>query len=213
MVHRREIEGTEIVVGNQGALWGNAMTWWDHDTGSVWSQPIGEAIMGPRTGETLELLPSTLTTWGDWKTIHPETLALASRTGRSGFDLDDMSIVVEFGDTAAAFTVEDLRRDGVANTTVADIPIAVVVDPDSDSWVVFSRQLDDRVVELRFEGDDLVEVEGAARWHPARGLNRDSDGPNLALLPGFTSFLDDYDTFFPGGLVWSNDELVSIDER
>ena len=43
MVHRRDLNGEVLVFGNQGALWGNAMTWWDHETGTVWSQPLGEA--------------------------------------------------------------------------------------------------------------------------------------------------------------------------
>ena len=51
MVHRRDLNGEVLMLGNQGALLGNAMTWWDHDTGSVWSQPLGEAVMGPRTGD------------------------------------------------------------------------------------------------------------------------------------------------------------------
>lgn len=52
MVHRRELDGAEIVFGNQGALYKDAMTWWDHDTGSVWSQPTGEAILGPRKAKS-----------------------------------------------------------------------------------------------------------------------------------------------------------------
>ena len=79
MVHRREIDGKEIVFGNQGALWGNAMTWWDHETGTVWSQPIGEAIVGPRKGDQVELLPSELTVWSSWREAHPGTLALDAR--------------------------------------------------------------------------------------------------------------------------------------
>ena len=75
MVHRRELNGTVLVLGNQGALWGNAMTWWDHNTGSIWSQPIGEAILGPLKGARLELFPSTLTTWQSWLEAHPESLA------------------------------------------------------------------------------------------------------------------------------------------
>lgn len=50
MVHRRSINDQVIVFGNQGALWGNAMTMFDHETGSVWSQPLGEAILGPARG-------------------------------------------------------------------------------------------------------------------------------------------------------------------
>ncbi len=70
------------MLGNQGALLGNAMTWWDHDTGSVWSQPLGEAVMGPRTGDRLELMAAQLTSWGTWKEDHPSTVALdAPRPG------------------------------------------------------------------------------------------------------------------------------------
>ncbi len=61
MVHRREVNGETLVFGVHGALWGNAMTWWDHSTGSIWSQPLGEAIAGPLKGETVELLPSQFT--------------------------------------------------------------------------------------------------------------------------------------------------------
>ena len=63
MVHRRDIDGRGVVFGNQGDFYMNAMTWWDHDTSSVWSQPTGEAILGPLKGERLELVPSTLTEW------------------------------------------------------------------------------------------------------------------------------------------------------
>jgi len=142
MVHRREVGGKEVVFGNQGALWGNAMTWWDHDTGSIWSQPLGEAIMGSRNGETLELLPSTLTTWGAWRDAHPDTLVMNSPNWRAGVALDDTVIVVQFGSDAAAYPVVDLRRAGVANDNVGGLDIAVVIDPaDPNRWAVFSRVL------------------------------------------------------------------------
>ena len=66
MVHRRELNGQVLVFGNQGALWGNAMTWFDHGTGSVWSQPLGEAIVGDRKGDVLDVMVSQLTSWGTW---------------------------------------------------------------------------------------------------------------------------------------------------
>ena len=72
MVHRRELGGEAIWFGNQGGLWGNAMTWFDHATGSVWSQPLGLAIAGPRRGQRLDLLPSLLTSWGAWREAYPQ---------------------------------------------------------------------------------------------------------------------------------------------
>jgi hypothetical protein len=95
MVHRREIDGKAVVFGNQGALWGRAMTWWDHDTGSIWSQVLREAIAGALKGERLEPIPSTLTEWRTWVGEHPGTLALDAPGGRSGFALGDMVIAVD----------------------------------------------------------------------------------------------------------------------
>ena len=93
MVHRRQLGDDTLVFGVHGALWGNAMTWWDHDTGSVWSQPLGEAIAGPRKGETVELLASSFTTWSAWSSDNPDTLALDAPGGNSGFDLGELHIL------------------------------------------------------------------------------------------------------------------------
>ncbi len=207
MVHRREIDGRPIVLGNQGDLWGNAMTWFDHETGSVWSQPLGEAILGPLTGETLELLSSTVLEWGEWRALHPDTVALDAPAQNYGFSLDQMAVVVEFGADSVAFPVVDVRAAGVANTTIGDVPVAVTVDPDGDTWAVLSRRLGDRIVELGRDGDRLVEIGGDGRWDAARGLGVDGTGDGLDLLPGFTSFPDDYVTFFPDGSFWHPDGL------
>jgi hypothetical protein len=203
MVHRREIDGEAVVFGNQGALWGNAMTWWDHDTGSVWSQPLGEAILGPLAGEKLELLTSSVSSWADWRADHPATLALDAPGSQFGFSLDPMAIVVEFGDESVAYPIEDLRVFPVVNSEVAGVPIAVVLKPGSDSWAVFSRELDGRVVEIEWVGDGLGIVDGEGRYDPVRGLDLAGTGQALGLLPAFTSFPRDYVTFFPDGAFWT----------
>jgi hypothetical protein len=205
MVHRREVEGETLVFGVHGALWGNAMTWWDHDTGSIWSQPLGEAIAGPRKGETVELLPSEFTTWGAWRDKHPETLALAAPAGPSSFDLGDFYIVVDFTDEVRAYPVASLRQEHVANDVVAGLEIAVVSDPtESDRWAIFSRRFGGAVVELEVEGDVLRDRLTGTTFDPARGFALDGPlaGETLDILPGLTSFPGDYDTFWPDGTVW-----------
>lgn len=211
MVHRRELQGTEIVFGNQGALWGNAMTWWDTDTGSIWSQPLGEAILGPRAGERLELLPSELSTWTDWKGSHPDTLALDVDSGSDGFDLEDMAIVVELGPQSTAFPISELRQALVANAVVNDVPVAVVLEPESDRWKVFSRQLDREVVDLELVDGELREVGGTRRFDSRLGLPLGRADEGLDQLPGFTSFPRDYVTFFPTGSFWTGDGLVTVE--
>ncbi len=205
MVHRRELNGQELVLGNQGALWGNAMTWWDHDTGSIWSQPLGEAIAGPRKGERLELFPSTLTTWEAWRTAHPETEALDIEAWPTAFVLDDMAVVVDLGTDSAAYDIPALREVGVVNDTVAGIDIAVVIDPTNDQrWAVFSRMLDTETVDLIATADGLTDRRSGTVFDPFLGVGR--SGPlaeqSLNKLPAFTSFPDDYRTFFPQGRIW-----------
>lgn len=205
MVHRREVEGETLVFGVHGALLGNAMTWWDHDTGSIWSQPTGTAVAGPRKGQQLELLPVSFTDWESWIGAHPDTLALDAPGGATGFDLEALYIVVDFTAEAVAYPVVDLQRRGVINDTVADLEIAVVSDPqDSRSWRVLSRRLDDRVVELTVNGVRLVDRETGTTWDPVTGIGIDGElaGQVLDVLPALTSFPDDYDTFWPDGRVW-----------
>ena len=205
MVHRRQIDGEDIVFGNQGALWGNAMTWWDHDTGSVWSQPIGEAILGPRKGETIELLPSSLTLWGTWKEEHPQTVALDVTAGFDRFSLSQMALVIDFGTDVAAYSVPLLREVGVVNDVVAGLEVAVLIDPaDDQRWAVFSRRLDDTIVELSIVDGEVVDVASGTRFDPIRGIGRggDLDGEILDLLPAFTSFPKDVRTFWPEARFW-----------
>lgn len=205
MVHRRQVDGETLVFGVHGALWGNAMTWWDHDTGSVWSQPLGKAIVGPREGQTLELLPSAFSTWGAWLDEHPDSLALDAPAPPSGFDLGELYIVVDFSEEVRAYPVADLREVGVVNDVVAGVEIAVVSDPrDGQRWAVLTREAGGRVVELEVRGDQLHDPGSGTDFEPTRGLGvgGELDGEILQPLAALTSFPGDFDTFWPEGTVW-----------
>ena len=206
MVHRRQVEDETLIFGVHGALLGNAMTWWDHSTGSIWTQPTGEAIAGPRKGETVELLASQFTSWRAWRDAHPETLALDVPAGPSSFDLTDFLIVVDFSEEAAAYAIPDLRRVGVVNDVVAGVPVAVVSDPaDPTRWAVYSRTLAGEVREFDMVDGFLVDRESGTQFTAARGLG--IDGPLadevLDQVAAFTAFPDDFPTFWPDGRVWT----------
>ena len=57
-------------------LWRDALIMYDRTTKSLWSQINGKAVAGPMKGRRLEEIPSELTTWGEWKRRHPQTLVL-----------------------------------------------------------------------------------------------------------------------------------------
>jgi len=72
----RRVDGAETVFGVSGRLWREDLVMYDRRTESLWGQLLAAAISGPRTGERLTLVPSELTTWGEWQRRHPDTEVL-----------------------------------------------------------------------------------------------------------------------------------------
>lgn len=72
----REAAGEETVFGVSGLLYKNDLVMYDQATESLWSQIEARAIDGPLTGDRLDLVPSTLTDWEEWKATHPDTTVL-----------------------------------------------------------------------------------------------------------------------------------------
>lgn len=198
MVHRREIDGRPVVFGNQGDLWMNAMTWFDHDTGSVWSQPTGEAILGPLTGASLELLPSTLSTWGDWTERFPNTLALEASSRDNRFSIELMAVAVVIGEESVAIPFVDLREREFLSTELSGEPILVVADPELDRWAAYSRLVDGASLDLEVVGAEIIDSASGDRWSAALGAPLSGQAP-LDRVPSFSSFGSDYREFYPDG--------------
>lgn len=55
----------------------------DAKTGSYWSQLLARAICGPRRGDELEMVPSEVTTWGEWRDEHPDAEIMVPPPGSS----------------------------------------------------------------------------------------------------------------------------------
>jgi len=135
LVHDRRVDGATAVFGNQGALYQGAMTWFDHETGSIWSQPLGKALVGPRYGATVKLMPSQLTTWGEWVRAHPETAVLTVAHPSPPFQGQRPGpghvVGVIVGDVAAAWPYQWLAAGNVVNSTIGETPVSIWLDASS----------------------------------------------------------------------------------
>ena len=80
-VFERIIDNKEVEFGTSGKLYNSNLLMYDRLTDSYWSQSLGLAVTGPLTGTTLDTIPFDLTTWGDWKNQHSDTLVLSTDTG------------------------------------------------------------------------------------------------------------------------------------
>ena len=81
IVFDRHLDGKVLTFGNTGALYESAMVMYDRETESYWYQVGGVAIKGALKDKKLSVLPSLLTSWKQWKAIHPNTKVLSIKTG------------------------------------------------------------------------------------------------------------------------------------
>ncbi|NDJ75999.1 MAG: DUF3179 domain-containing protein [Chloroflexi bacterium] len=200
-MHDRRIDGDTYVFGNHGALWMNAMTWWDHQTESIWSQPWGRAIAGPLKGTQLRIIPFSLVPWGTWKAEHPDTLALFPPQSYSGQRVGDGFVAgVAIGDAARAYPYSVIAEAVVINDVLNGIPLLIHTNPETRSIHIFVRQLSDGT-ELTFSGDaeQLVDTETGSTWDPVRGLATGGElqGQGLREIPYISSFPDAWLDFYP----------------
>ncbi len=174
----------------------NAMTWWDHTTGSVWSQVWGQSIAGPLKGTTLELIPAAIVPWRTWKLEHPNTLAMTNdKTGffsRQQPARDGWVVGIALGEHSKAYYYPALAEMRVVNDFIGPYPVTLYVDPETRNVHAYLRQVDDQVLTLALDetGERLVDQETGSAWDIARGLARDGalKGQTMLLVPYISSF-------------------------
>lgn len=81
MAFSANINGKATTFGVSGLLYNSDVLLYDRETDSLWSQLMSQAINGKRKGELLKNLPVIHTTWIAWKTLHPNSLVLSTKTG------------------------------------------------------------------------------------------------------------------------------------
>lgn len=85
IVFDRTIDGEAQEFGVSGKLWQSNLLMYNRAENekdeSLWSQVLGEGVVGVHTGKKLAVLPSDIIRFGDWKKLHPDTRVLSSDTG------------------------------------------------------------------------------------------------------------------------------------
>ena len=195
------------MLGNQGDLWMNAQTLFDHDTGSVWSQVTGSAILGPLEGTTLELLPSELSSWSDWRNEFPTTRALAATTSFNTFFIRNLAVAARVNDEVAGLEFKDLARVGSISAIVGGEPIVFVAHPELERWSVFSQVVNGQTLDLqRIEGF-VTDPATGDRWDPSTGASFDGN-PALDRVPTLSSNFNNFIDIFPDANVLIEPEFI-----
>lgn len=178
----------------------NAMTWYDHESSSIWSQPWGRAIQGELKGIELFPLPFQLTTWSSWLAEHPDTLAMVNDVERLGrrqaFD-PDFVIGLIISERAKAYYYEDVLEQRVVNDMLAEIPVMVWAG--DNNFHAYIRQIGDQTLTFTFRGGQLVDEETGSTWDVTRGLATDGPlkGQGMASVPSMSAYDWAWRDFYP----------------
>ena len=159
---------------------------YDRATGSLWSQLLGEPVIGQLadSGIKLRFFPVVVTTWGEWLAQHPDTTVLSLDTGVYAARLyepesDPRSLYFDYrADPGTMFPIwnRDVRldtKDEVLALSIDDVHKAYPVD-------VLQRE---RVVNDEVGGAEVVVISSSAS-PDARVYAR--DGRRFVLPTGGT---------------------------
>ena len=207
------IDGTYHELGTSGFLYRSNKLMYDQGTQSLWSTLTGEPAIGPLADQGLQLqtLPVVTTTWGEWRSRHPDTLALSLETGRERDYSEGAAYRDYFATDQLMFAVPKLDRrlknkDEVLALRYEGEPLAISaaylarnpVHQDragsTDFVVLTDTSGANRVYETagqRFapgDGPDTVVDGEGGRWQATESALVAADGRSLRRLPAHRSF-------------------------
>jgi Protein of unknown function (DUF3179) len=188
-VFRAEARGQRLKMENAGVVGGNEV-FKDVETGSRWQQSSLEAISGPLTGEHLALYPFLLTSWEEWRRLHPDTLVLKPLPGyaeripaknaqlRAGYPLEKSApkdvvrrddrlkaytkiIGLTIGGASRAFPLAALDRVRIVNEELGGQPILIVHQPRSDTTTAFVARARGKTLTFSAANEKATELRDA----------------------------------------------------
>jgi hypothetical protein len=120
--------------------------------------------------------------------------------------LADSALVVGVvaGGTSKAYSLRDVARRRVVEDEVGGVPILLAVGDRGALWAsVFSRDVDGRVLDFAFDGEQLVDAQTGTEWSfDGLALEGELAGTQLHLLPATTSYWFAWRSLYPDADVW-----------
>ena len=216
-------KGGPYTFGSSGLLYRSNKLMYDHQTDTLWSNMTGEPVMGKLVGSgvTIDILPLTITTWGEWKALHPDTKVLSLNTGfsrdyRPGAAYGsyfaspdtmfpvwnaassderakkDWMWVAVLNGKRNAWAVKDLQKPPFRMDTIGDAPVAIITNPSTGSVRVF----DTSGQTLSFEKGALT-VDGKKLRITEDALISEDKSIIFKRVPGHGAYWFSWSSFFP----------------
>jgi len=169
--NRTLIDGNIVEFGTSGKLYNSNLVMYDRKSNSLWSQALGEGIVGDYSGIKLEKIPFDIAYWKEWKKLYPESKVLSRDTGSVrpyGADpygnyytndlilfplanddkrlgLKEIVIGLENKNQYKAYKLQDIENNKVINDVIGKDKKIALVSLQPFMVRIFDRGIDDNV--------------------------------------------------------------------
>lgn len=150
-VFNRTINNTILEFGTSGKLYNSNLVMYDRTSKSLWSQALGEGIVGKYAGIKLNKIPFDVAYWKDWKHLYPNSKVLSRDTGSarpygadpygdyytspeilfpisnedSRLGLKEVVVGLEDNGIDKAYTVNNIQKQKVVNDQISNKSMAL----------------------------------------------------------------------------------------
>ncbi len=217
-MYRRKLDDKVLSFGHAGILYEQSFIMYDRQTESLWVHVTGEAAHGPLKGKRLDFMPSTVTSWANWKKSYPDTRVLPGyrRGGFMGtyvgpFQSDILGLAVVVKLKAKLYPYGMLARKNLVNDEFNGAKVVVYYSPGDATGTAWRRELDGRVLTFtRSERKDadgnvlLRDNETGSLWSWLRGeaVGGELKGRKLRQLLYNPILNERFAAFYPGAPIY-----------
>ena len=206
-MYSRILDGKRLTFGHEGVLYMQSFIMYDKETNSKWVHVTATAVKGPLKGKVLTVIPSTLTTWKEWKKTHPTTKVLTGRRRRgfmgtySGRRLRGFGYCVENGKESTLYSFPLLDEKTVINDTVGKKEVVIVFSRESAAALAWERD----GMKFKPAGNGLMKDAGTgSTWSILKGecIRGRKKGDRLRQVRGVAILSQRFSAFWPRGKVY-----------
>lgn len=224
-VFNRTVDGQTVEFGTSGKLYNSNLVMYDRNSNSLWSQALGQAIVGKQAGLKLDRIPFDVAFWREWKQLYPDTNVLSRDTGSSRpygadpygsyysnndlffpvsnkddrLELKEIIVGLENGGQFKAYKLQQIQDTRVINDRIGDKSLALFsLYPFMVR--VFDSTLDGQKLEFQYNKNSskITDKQTGSEWNfDGIGTAGPMKGKHLLRLPYDEGFWFEWVAFHP----------------
>ncbi len=230
--HSSRERGKPFTFGSSGLLYRSNKLMYDRPTNSLWNNLTGEPIAGrlAESGIKLELAPLVVSTWGEWKKRHPETLVLDREN--TGFARDyEVSPYADYftsdktmfpvwlrsealatkqrvftlvlSGRPKAYPVDILKEERITHDTLGSVDIVLLTNAQSGAVRAYRTKARHFVL---VSDTELREEPPGIQWTVHEDRLESEDGSVLERVAGHDAFWFGWYAFYPSTEIYEERE-------